>query len=76
VIFAVISRDRGLSTALGSAVSAVPRSALRLTVGGLLLTFGLPWQRDASLRAVPGTCARLGGLTSRIRASVGTDPKG
>ena len=37
--------------ALGPALTAVPMSALRLIVGGLLLIFGLQWLRKAILRA-------------------------
>ena len=37
--------------ALGPAVTAIPRSALQLAVGGLLLVFGLGWLRKAILRA-------------------------
>jgi uncharacterized membrane protein len=37
--------------ALGPALTHIPISALRLVVGGVLLTFGLQWLRKAILRA-------------------------
>jgi uncharacterized membrane protein len=40
-----------LTAALGPALTALPISALRVTVGGLLLVFGLQWLRKAILRA-------------------------
>ncbi len=40
-----------LTAALGPALTALPIDALRVVVGGLLLTFGLQWLRQAILRA-------------------------
>ncbi|HTA04976.1 MAG TPA: hypothetical protein VK774_01310 [Solirubrobacteraceae bacterium] len=41
----------GIVAALGPALTALPIDALRVSIGGLLLIFGLQWLRKAILRA-------------------------
>jgi uncharacterized membrane protein len=41
----------GLIVVLGPSIDQLPKSTLRLTVGGLLLVFGMQWLRKAILRA-------------------------
>jgi uncharacterized membrane protein len=41
----------GLIIVLGPSIDRLPKSTLRLTVGGLLLVFGMQWLRKAILRA-------------------------
>jgi len=41
----------GLIVVLGPSIDRLPKSTLRLTVGGLLLVFGMQWLRKAVLRA-------------------------
>ncbi len=41
----------GLTVALGPALQRIPLTVLQLTVGGLLLLFGMRWLRKAILRA-------------------------
>ena len=41
----------GLIVVLGPSIDKLPKNTLRLTVGGLLLVFGMQWLRKAILRA-------------------------
>jgi len=79
-IFAALALLAVLVAAIGPALVAIPISALRLIIGGLLLIFGLQWLRKAILRAsglkeIHDEVAIFAREAAAARANAPTDPK-